>query len=89
MNGPTDVGSMRNIPEMRRKYPPFNPQYIVDPPGGVPRINRILKKIKIKEKDVKDLFLQVANKEYKKSLHHTSPGEAWARLGPTLFGGKV
>lgn len=85
LNGPINIGSMRDIPEMLREYPPFNLRYAVDPPSALPRILGVIKKIVVTESEIRDLFLRVANQEYNKRLHPVSPNEAWVKIASALF----
>jgi predicted RNA-binding Zn-ribbon protein involved in translation (DUF1610 family) len=86
LNGPNNRGGMTD-PELLRRFPPFTPdESAFLAPGVVDRIRQVIRKLKLTEKEIKDLFFE-QNSHIENSLRlPLTPEACWQGIETSIRG---
>ncbi len=87
LNGPSNVGGLKGSPDLLEKYPPFREDEAFLAPGIIGYISRIIKNLQLDVDQVKAIYMEVAQREYKNLSLPIAPEIAWQTIEPELING--
>jgi hypothetical protein len=85
LNGPNNTGGTRN-PYLLSQFPPFDPKRLaVTYPGIISLVHEICAINNFSKEEVKKMFLDIADINFKSLKLPVVPIEAWNKLSEELF----
>lgn len=78
-NGPNNLGGLSN-PVLLRESSPFDPELAFQAPAIVDTIHRLAKKLSVSQSELKELYIEVADRNHSNLRLPVSPQVAWESL---------